>query len=179
MNKILHKQWGRLGISSLVVSEIGLLTIIGALAFQYYGYAPCHLCLLERYAFYFGVPTAALAFALTALRPGFSRFLLLLVGLGFLINFGLSVYHVGVEWQWWAGPASCTGATDASDWRALAEQLKNTDVVRCDEPAVTVLGFSLAFWNGVVSLFLAGLAFYGAAAPKKDTEPYGSSSVSQ
>jgi disulfide bond formation protein DsbB len=41
-------------------------------------------------------------------------------------------------------------------------------VVRCDAAAIRILGLSLAGWNAVASLIIAGIAFIGArsSAPR-------------
>ncbi len=50
-----------------VVFVLALATILTALAFEHFGgYAPCQLCLQERYAYYFAVPAALLALILAA-----------------------------------------------------------------------------------------------------------------
>lgn len=136
---------------------LALATILGALAFEYIGkYAPCPLCLEQRYAYYASVPL--LFVALVLLSSGVNRTAALvfgLVALAFLANAALGVYHAGAEWRFWPGPDSCTGAqgitTSAGN---LLETLKETTVVRCDEPALRILGVSLAGWNAVVSFVL-------------------------
>ena len=124
------------------------------------GYLPCELCLKERYAYYAGIPLAIGASAsISAGRPGWAAGLIGLAGLGLLANAGLGLYHAGIEWHWWAGPITCTGgsaiATDAGD---LLNSLKNQNVVRCDQPALKILGLSLAAWNMPAGLGLALVA---------------------
>ena len=126
-----------------------------------FGYAPCELCLMERYAYYAAVPLAIGAFAgISSGRPGLAATLISLAALGFLANAGLGLYHAGVEWQWWQGPTACTGggapplATTPED---LLRQLETQKVVRCDQPALKVLGLSLAAWNVPIGLALAAL----------------------
>jgi len=50
----------------MLVSAIGFsiafATILLAHIFERFGYAPCPLCLQERYAYYFGVPALVVAF---------------------------------------------------------------------------------------------------------------------
>ena len=46
--------------ASAVICAIAAAAILTALAFEHFGgYAPCPLCLEERYAYYFGVPASA------------------------------------------------------------------------------------------------------------------------
>src|SRR5262245_58978426 len=78
---------------------LAVAAILAALAFQYIGgYLPCPLCLMQRYAYYAGIPVLFLAMALTAEMPRVAAFLFFLVALAFLANAGLGVYHAGAEW---------------------------------------------------------------------------------
>ena len=69
-------------VSALVFAIAGA-TILAALAFEHLGgYAPCPLCLEERYAYYFAVPASALAFLCARGRAtGLARILLVLIAL--------------------------------------------------------------------------------------------------
>jgi disulfide bond formation protein DsbB len=152
--------------ASAVVFAVALATILAALAFEHLGgYAPCPLCLQQRYAYYFAVPAAALAFFFAqGHATSAARALLIAIAVAFLVNAGLGVYHSGVEWKWWLGPDTCaTGATSDLSALSVAEQLANVQVVRCDEAAWRFLGLSFAGWNAVASAFLAGVAAWGAA----------------
>lgn len=153
-------------LASAVVFAVALATILAALAFEHLGgYAPCPLCLQQRYAYYFAVPAAALGFFFAQGRTtSVARTLLILVAVAFVVNAGLGVYHAGVEWKWWPGPDTCA-VVGAADLGALsvAEQLANAQVIRCDEAAWRFLGLSFAGWNVVASAFLAGVAAWGAA----------------
>jgi disulfide bond formation protein DsbB len=139
-----------------------LLTILAAHAFeQFGGYAPCPLCLQERYAYYFGVPAAVVAFfAARGNNLGFARLVLILIAVGFLINAGVGVYHAGAEWKWWPGPETCGGGFDLTFGK---EGIVDTPVIRCDEASWRFLGLSFAGWNAVVSAGLALIAAFGAA----------------
>jgi disulfide bond formation protein DsbB len=89
---------------------------------------------------------------------------LVAIALGMLGNAGLGIYHSGVEWKWWAGPQECAGTLDdLGSASSLLEKLKSVNVVRCDEAAWRFLGLSLAGYNAVISLVLAGIAVWGAA----------------
>ena len=152
--------------ASAVVFAVALATILAALAFEHLGgYVPCPLCLQQRYAYYFAVPAAALAFYLAhGHTRSAARALLIAIVVAFLLNAGLGIYHSGVEWKWWLGPDTCAAGA-AADLGALsvAEQLANVQVVRCDEAAWRFLGLSFAGWNAAVSALLAGVAVWGAA----------------
>jgi disulfide bond formation protein DsbB len=148
-------------VVSAVVLVIAGATILAALAFEHFGsYAPCPLCLEERYAYYFAVPASALAFLLARGRStGFARILLVLIALVFLANAAAGVYHAGIEWKWWPGPGECSGGF-ALQWGEGG--IVDTPIIRCDEASWRFLGLSFAGWNALISAFLAAIAAYGA-----------------
>lgn len=102
---------GQMMAVSAILFGGALLTVLTAHAFeQLGGYAPCPLCLQERYAYYFAVVAAVVAFlAARGNGIGFARLVLVLIAIGFLINSGLGLYHAGAEWKWWSGPDTCGG----------------------------------------------------------------------
>jgi disulfide bond formation protein DsbB len=144
-----------------VVFAIAAATIMTAHAFERFGgYAPCPLCLEERYAYYFGVPASFLAFfAARANAIGAARILLLLVALAFLANAAAGVYHSGIEWKWWPGPTACSGGFDLK-WGEGG--IVDTPIIRCDEAAWRFLMLSFAGWNALISAVLAAVAGWGA-----------------
>jgi len=150
---------------SAIAFSIAFVTILLAHIFERFGYAPCPLCLQERYAYYFGVPALVVAF-FTARAESFTvaRILLVLVGLAFLVNAGVGVYHAGVEWKWWPGPTSCSGGV-AVEWGqgGVASSIERAEVVSCSEASWRMLGLSFAGWNAVISGLLAGIAARGAS----------------
>ena len=42
----------------LVIFGVATATILGAWIFEYFGYAPCELCLKQRWAYYAAIPVA-------------------------------------------------------------------------------------------------------------------------
>ncbi len=150
------------------LSALGMAaTVGGALLFQHVGgYMPCALCLEQRTPYYLAIPVALLALASARLRgPALlTRGLLLAVGALMLWSLGLAVYHAGVEWAFWAGPADCA-AVGAAD--LTGDLLQSLDAVRppsCTEAALRILGLSLAGWNAILSALLAAVALRGAFA---------------
>ncbi len=158
---ILAKPPRPLMTASAVVLVVAGATILAALAFEYLGgYAPCPLCLEERYAYYFAVPAAAVAYvAALYYANGVARILLLLITLAFLANMVAGIYHAGIEWKWWEGPAACSGAFELQ-WGEGG--IVDTPIIRCDEASWRFLGLSFAGWNAVISGFLAAVAAWGA-----------------
>lgn len=154
--------------AALLIFAVALATIVGAWIFEYFGYAPCELCLMQRWAYYAGIPLA-LATALAApASPGLARTGLGLLALLWIGSMVFGIYHSGVEWKWWLGPSTC--GSQAGFAGGLPD-LSNP-VILCDTPAIRILGLSLAGWNAVISLALALVALAGLRSQ-------GSSSVSQ
>ncbi len=131
------------------------------------GYMPCPLCLMQRWAYYAGVPALFVALILlTSERQRAAGLLFLLVSLAFLSNAGLGVYHAGAEWKFWDGPSTCAGggAAVAATAGDLLKNLAETRVVRCDEAQLRIFGLSFAGWNVVASFVLAMAALRAAFA---------------
>jgi disulfide bond formation protein DsbB len=85
------------------------------------------------------------------------RWVALLLAFVFVVSTGLAFYHVGVEQHWFAGPTACSGAATAADTlEALKAQILHQQPVRCDEPAWSLWGISLAGWNLLASLIMIG-----------------------
>lgn len=145
------------------------VTVGSALGFEHIGgYIPCALCLLQRQPYYYGIPVAILA-ALNAALGGpawITRALLGLVGIMMVVGAGMGVYHSGVEWHFWEGPATC--ATSASgvtqDAGNLLDDLNAIKGPSCTDAALRVLGLSFAGWNVIASLVLAAFAIRSAVA---------------
>ncbi|MFL4471370.1 disulfide bond formation protein B [Tateyamaria armeniaca] len=129
------------------------LLLAGAFAFQHLGgLAPCKMCIWQRYPHVAAIALGALAFFVPL--PA----LLALGALAALITAGIGGYHVGVEQGWWEGPTSCSSAPIGNlDPDALFDQIMAAPLVRCDEIAWQLAGLSMAGWNMVISLALAGL----------------------
>ena len=136
--------------------------LIAALGFQAAGYAPCELCILQRWPH-----LAAVVVAGIVLLTGFRRLWGILGMALAAIATGLAVYHTGVELQWWAGPAACSGGLgDLSQLSTgdLLAQIRGAQVIRCDQPAWVFLGLSMAAWNALISAGLTVL--WGASVAR-------------
>ena len=153
--------------AALAVAAIAAATIAGAWIFEYLGYAPCPLCLQQRWAYYAGIPLALVIAAMATAKPGAARAGLVLLGLLWIGSALFGAYHAGVEWKFWAGPGTCGGGSLTGGLPDLSKP-----VVACDAAAIRIFGLSLAGWNAVISLAMAAVALKGA-------RHQGSSSVSQ
>ncbi|MEO0820404.1 MAG: disulfide bond formation protein B [Pseudomonadota bacterium] len=137
------------------------LILLGALGFQYLGgLAPCPMCIWQRWPHALAILIGALA--VTVLWR--QRRWLALSGAGvMLVSAGLGLFHAGVEQGWWEGPATCSAGDPAAlSADALMNQIMEAPLVRCDEIVWEFLALSMAGWNALISLALAGL--WGASA---------------
>lgn len=141
--------------SLILIATLGSVALLGgAFAFQYIGgLAPCQLCLWQRWPH-----AAAIAIGLVALLTGW-RGLAWLGALAALATAGIGLFHVGVEQLWWEGLASCTaGSIEGISAADLLDPSKDVAaVVRCDEIAWQLMGISMAGWNAILSVVLAGI----------------------
>jgi disulfide bond formation protein DsbB len=152
------------GARALLIAAASIVILATVWVFQGFGYAPCELCLTQRYAFYAAAPLALLT-ALLASRSahGLARAGFALLALVFAANAVLAAYHAGVEYGWWAGPTACTGGlTGSLDVNDLVNALNSVKVVRCDEVQLRIAGLSLAGWNVLASAVLAAYAALAA-----------------
>ncbi|SCW90810.1 disulfide bond formation protein B [Ancylobacter rudongensis] len=152
--------------AALVVAVASAGALAGAWYFQLVvGLAPCPLCLEQRIPYYIAVPVALIGAVCAAFgRQGPARVALALCGMLMALGAFLAVYHAGVEWAWWAGPDTCSGAGPALGGGNLLGQLQSARVVRCDEAAWRLLGLSLAGYNAFIAGALTVVAMWGASA---------------
>ena len=137
----------------LIASAIVLGT---ALASEYWGgLAPCELCLVQRWPW-----AAAITISFIVLLVGERArldWVALVLAIVFAISLVLAFYHVGVEQHWFAGPTACTApANGAMTLEQMKQQILGTAPVLCDRPAWALIGVSMAGWNLLASLIMAG-----------------------
>ena len=141
----------------LLAAAGSLALLIGAYIFQALGYAPCKLCLWQRWPHWMGVGVGVVA-----LIVGPYLLLALLGALTALTTAGIGAYHTGVERGWWEGPTSCSGTGPGLGGMSGADLLSldaPVDIVMCDEVAWAFLGVSMASWNVFASLVIALIWF--------------------
>jgi disulfide bond formation protein DsbB len=152
------------GTRALWIAAASVAILAAVWVFQLFGYAPCELCLTQRYAFYAAIPLALLTAVISRSAHGLARAGFALLALVFAANTVLAAYHAGVEYHWWPGPTACTGdLTGSLNVNDLVNTLNSVKVVRCDEVQLRIVGLSLAGWNVVAS---AALGAYAALAAR-------------
>ena len=151
--------WPRLAPAGLGGISAALLVTVHL--FQYVGgVQPCILCLYQRYPHFAVVGLAVLALIFVQRRL-LRTALLAACGALFLVTAGIAAYQVGLEQGWYE--SACATPIRAGSIEELRQQLMAAPVVRCDEVSWSLFGVSMAGWNGLVSLALAGAAVFAAA----------------
>ncbi len=146
-------------IALATLGHIGLLG--GAFLFQFAGYAPCPMCLWQRWPH-----AVAILFGVLALSSVAPRAMAALAALAALTTSGIGAFHTGVEQGWWPGPSFCSGGGALSGMTGA--DLLSTDiadrVVMCTDIVWSLFGLSMAGWNAVLSF---GLALIWLAAAQR------------
>lgn len=125
----------------------------GAIAFQYLGgLAPCEMCYWQRWP-HLAAIVAALAAIAVRQRPRQSGALTLLAAIAIALSGGIGVFHAGVEYGWWEGLTACTaGLPQVGSGMSTLDAIMAAPLVRCDVPAWTMFGISMAGYNAILSL---------------------------
>jgi disulfide bond formation protein DsbB len=143
---------------AMALGAVALALILGALGFQYLDrLPPCEMCMWQRYPHFAAAAVGlggGLLIRLGLLDRRFGRTLAALTALLIAVSGVIAVYHAGVEWHWWKGPSACTG----SAFQFTGKLDLTTPVVLCDIAAWRLFGLSLAGYNALVSLGVAGFA---------------------
>jgi disulfide bond formation protein DsbB len=96
-----------------------------------------------------------------SLPPNLNRPLLSLLILLLFIDSSIAGFHAGVEYGWWQGLTSCTSPVDMTGTvEEVLEQIKNAPLIRCDTPAWTMFGISMAGYNFFAAIAIASFGLF-------------------
>lgn len=119
------------------------------------------MCYWQRHAHKVVLGVAAVATALQIGGKPMSKLFSVLLTLAFLGSVYMAFWHVGVEFGYFEGPKLCAAGGggmagfDPNDpLGGLDQKIKGP---ACSEALWHFLGLSMAAWNGIISLFGAGL----------------------
>ena len=163
----------------LIAAAGSAALLLAAFAFQALGYAPCNLCIWQRY------PHAAAIVIGVLLTVGVATLLLLIAGAAAAATTAaIGVYHTGIERNWWEGPASCTGSGLDMSGLSGADLLPSAStgpstLVMCDDVAWEFLTLSMASWNVLWSTVLAALWIMAAVTVRHKKRMPGTTGFSQ
>lgn len=167
-----RSRWRTFPLTSvaLFMAIVMALAVMIALGFQYIGgFMPCRLCLDERRLYYIAIPLSLViaGLSLTKLPVILVRLLFLVVAFIMFLEFALSVYHAGAEYQFWKGPSDCSAATAIITYQAtdLLSNLNSVRPVACDRAPGYFIGLSFAGWNAVIAFVLGFIGVIGGILP--------------
>ena len=135
-----------------IAAASSALILAGAFGFQALGYAPCKLCLWQRWPH-----AAAIVIGGAAVASG-QKALAWFGAIAAATTSALGFFHSGVERKLWDGPSSCSGGSVADlSVDDLLSQINQAPLIRCDEIPWEIMGITMANLNAVGSLALAVL----------------------
>ena len=146
--------------AALLIALASLIVVGSAIASEVFGgLAPCVLCVYQRIPYAITIALGLGGFFVPRLFiPA-----MLLAAVTFLVGGGIGVFHVGVEQSWWTGTEECVGSSDkAATIDELRAQIMATPVIRCNDIQWSLFGISMAGYNVLASLVLAGYALLAA-----------------
>ena len=136
----------------------------GALVSQYgFGLFPCEMCYWQRWPHQAAIVLAALALLLRKNAAAMRAFTLLAL-VAILVSGGIGVFHAGVEYGLWPGPACSAAATGPLS----IDDLMAGPVIACDKPQWTFAGISLAGFNALFSFAGAAAIWWVLSNSRKD-----------
>lgn len=164
-------------LAALLASAAVLAT---AWSFEIFLYlAPCQMCWWQRYVYFAsaGISLLAILFNWRGAGVKLMTTFSLLLGAAFLAGTFLGGWHALFEWGLAPGPQGCeaVGVTGVPDGARLSDILSRPQaIVSCKEAMWRLpnapWGLSMAGWNFLISLGLAGLSFYSATQPPVRTD---------
>ena len=166
MKKILNAHnWPLLAL----LLSAGLL--IGALSFEHIGgMKPCQMCYWQRHAHkaVLAISALALIYRFISKNDKWDRLFLGLIGLAFVVSFGLAFWHTGVEYKWWEGPKTCSAIGSTADINVgdIMKALEGGKLPACSDAPWHLFKISMAGYNAALS-GIAALFSFGFATKKK------------
>ena len=157
-------RWTRPDTWPLIGAIVSASLLLGAFGFEVFGrYAPCPLCIQQRWAHAYLLAAGLILFiALQLIKPAnalAARGATLIIAILAGFSAWRAAYHAGGEYGFWT--LDCLAAdTSSVSVEGLLDSLNTaTNVVLCDEAAWTLFGVSMAGYNAIISglLMLASI----------------------
>ena len=118
------------------------------------GHKPCNLCSIERIPYFASIILISLIFILNK----YEKLISLIVALFFIFGVIISFYHFGIEQGFFSESFVCNlgNNNEALSSQDLLKELKK-NTVSCKDVTFTLLGFSLATFNTIISLVISAI----------------------
>ena len=131
---------------------ISLISLISAYFIEYVlGHQPCNLCLIERIPYGLSIILVSINYLIRKNE----RLIILLLILTFVFSFFISLYHFGIEQDFFEESGIC-GVKNAGDIISKEELLKQLSekTISCKDVTFKVFGLSLTSINIIISLLI-------------------------
>tara|TARA_B100001057_G_scaffold56889_1_gene50420 strand:- start:1899 stop:2381 length:483 start_codon:yes stop_codon:yes gene_type:complete len=144
--------------NKLILNGVLIFSIL-SLSIAYFiqyalGHKPCNLCLIERIPYIASVILISLIFIINK----FKKFITLIILLFFIFGAIVSFYHFGIEQGFFKESLVCDLGNNANfSKEQLLKQLESSPIVSCKDVTFSVLGFSLATINTIISIILSAI----------------------
>ena len=135
-----------------IIFLISITSLISAYFIEYIlGHQPCNLCLIERVPYTLSIILLILNYILKSNE----KFIILLLIIIFAFSSIISIYHFGIEQEFFKESAVC-GIKNASEIISKGEILKQLQqkTVSCRDVTFRIFGFSLTTINILISIIL-------------------------
>ena len=134
-------------LARVLALAVPALLLGGAYLSQYgFGLYPCEMCWWQRWPHFAAVALALIAYAIAPVRLWTG-----LAALAILISGGIGLFHAGVEYGWWEGLTTCSTMPAGGSAADLLDQIMASPVTRCDVAPWSLMGISMAGYNGLLS----------------------------
>ena len=135
-----------------IIFLISITSLISAYFIEYIlGHQPCNLCLIERVPYTLSI----ILLILNYIFKSNEKFIILLLIIIFAFSSIISIYHFGIEQEFFKESAVC-GIKNASEIISKDEILKQLQqkTVSCRDVTFRIFGFSLTTINILISIIL-------------------------
>jgi len=140
-----------------IILFISIIALASAYFIEYIlGYKPCNLCLIGRLPYFITI----LFIFTTLIINKLEKYILIILSLTFAAATILSFYHFGIEQGFFNESLVCISNNEINNLSKedLINELQK-EVVSCKDVQFTLLGFSLATINTIISLMLSVITF--------------------
>ena len=133
-----------------IILVFSFIALISAFFIEYVlGHQPCNLCLIERIPYLLSIVIIMSIFLIKKNQ----KFLVLLLILIFIFSFAISLYHFGIEQNFFQESSVCgvKSLTESVTKEDLLKQLSEK-TISCKDVTFRIFGLSLTSINIVISI---------------------------
>ncbi len=141
-------------LALLITSMISFSLVIFTIILQtYINLEPCKLCIYQRWSWLIAGIFSLLTYILFY-KYTYTKILLIISFIAFAITSIISLYHAGIEQNFWNPSFSCNEilGLETTNIKDLEQAIFQQNSKNCSEVNFYILKLSLATWSGIFSL---------------------------